>query len=250
MSSIVNNPMALGGDGTLYLSGGGTSATYITPDGIAHTTEAMPDSLGLSGLATAPDGTVYGAAVYVSASPPSFRTPEIVRFANDGSVTKVMSIPGGSYVGAFAMTSNTTAIMTTSYNGGTLSRVDLTTQTVTPTPISLSTQFDQSAVAAGPDGSVYLAPAPSGTVTVGSSTYANQVLRIDADNSVTPIAGTGIADPGNQRQTGLGATLNLSPMGLAATPNNGLLISSGHVVYRLAAPSTAPFVTTTTAPAT
>lgn len=84
-------------------------------------------------------------------------------------------------------------------------------------------------------------------------TYTNQVVRLDPDGTVTPIAGTGNPDPATGRQYGDGLDLDLSPAGLAVTPNNGLLISSGHVVYRLdkpaqAGPTTTVPATTSTAP--
>lgn len=68
---------------------------------------------------------------------------------------------------------------------------------------------------------------------VYGTTTDGQVVQVNADGSTSVIAGNGVADPGSGVQFGQGTDLALSPSGLAVTPNNGLLISSGHVVYRL-----------------
>lgn len=68
----------------------------------------------------------------------------------------------------------------------------------------------------------------------------NQVARIAPDDTVTVIAGTGTADPAAGVQTGAATSLDLTPAGIALTPNGSLLISSGHVVYRLIDPANAP----------
>ena len=83
-----------------------------------------------------------------------------------------------------------------------------------------------------------LAAAPDGTVYVGSAT-SNQIVQVKPDDSAYSLAGTVTADPGTTAQMGNGLELNFTPTGLALTPNNGLLISSGHVVYRLQDPAQA-----------
>ena len=84
-----------------------------------------------------------------------------------------------------------------------------------------------------------IAAAPDGTIYVGL-TSSNFIIRISPDDSPTVIAGTGSADPGTTAQSGDGQHLSLTPTGLALTPNDGLLISSGHVVYRLQDPANVP----------
>ena len=59
------------------------------------------------------------------------------------------------------------------------------------------------------------------------------VVRVESDGTMTTIAGNGSADTGNVAQQGEALALSLTPMGLATTKNDGLLVSSGHVVYRL-----------------
>jgi hypothetical protein len=76
---------------------------------------------------------------------------------------------------------------------------------------------------------------PDGTAYVGLD--SNQLLRTAPDGTQTEIIGTGTLDPGTTAQTGLGTTLNLTPLSLAVTAAGNLLIGSGHVVYGLLEPA-------------
>jgi hypothetical protein len=105
-----------------------------------------------------------------------------------------------------------------------------TTPTVVASPVTNGVLSDLSVDAAG---NLYA------VITDSSLAAGVNVLRIDPDGTVTTIAGNGTADPGTGAQYGNALDLALSPVGVAATENNGLLVSSGHVVYRLDHPSTA-----------
>ena len=104
-----------------------------------------------------------------------------------------------------------------------------------------SGQVQVDIVAAGADGTVYYQE-------------AGQLYRADPDGTITIIANeNAVADPGTTRYYGgaLDQSLTIAGHG-AVTRHNGLVYSSGHVVYRLGAPKIAPgpTTTTTTAPAT
>lgn len=76
------------------------------------------------------------------------------------------------------------------------------------------------------------------TIDGAGSLYAASdlgVLRIDHSDAWV-VAGNGDPDPATGQQLGVGRSLALSPRGLAVTPNRGLLVSSGHVVYRIDQP--------------
>ena len=108
------------------------------------------------------------------------------------------------------------------YPTGAIDRLDAATGVRTSTGISFSGTTPM--LAGAPDGTIY-------------ATTATRVERIDPDNTVTVIAGNGTPDPGTSAQVGPGTSLSLSPAGIALTPHHGLLISSGHVVYRLEDPA-------------
>ena len=93
----------------------------------------------------------------------------------------------------------------------------------------------------GPDGALYASIGPT-TFIQENSGYVlptfypagrHVVVRIDA-GVPTVIAGTGSPDPGTGAQSGYGRELNLDPYGITLASDGGLLISSGHVVYKLA----------------
>jgi hypothetical protein len=65
------------------------------------------------------------------------------------------------------------------------------------------------------------------------ATRGNTIVTIGPTGTVTTIAGNGSPDPATGRQQGVATDLALSPRGLAVTPGGGLMLSSGHVVYRL-----------------
>jgi uncharacterized protein YjbI with pentapeptide repeats len=89
-------------------------------------------------------------------------------------------------------------------------------------------------VAARPSsGTVFnLATDAHGTLYMATET---EVYRSDG-GSATPVAGNGTKDPMTGAQAGMGRNLSLSPLGIAGTVNDGLLVSSGHVVYRIDRP--------------
>ncbi len=105
----------------------------------------------------------------------------------------------------------------------TIYRVNAATGAATPIPgVTLSAIC--SPMAAAPDGTIY------------AVNNNHQVIRIDTNNNVILLAGDGNPDPGHV-QAAKGTNLSLTPLGLALTPNDGLLISSGHEVYRLGKPA-------------
>ncbi|HET8931536.1 MAG TPA: hypothetical protein VFN21_12825 [Acidimicrobiales bacterium] len=93
--------------------------------------------------------------------------------------------------------------------------------------------------AAGADGSVY-----------GVTYYdlsadgfeGNHVFRVHPDGSVDFIAGSGDPDTGTKRQMGTGGDLDLTAKVVAMTRQGNLLIASGHTVYNLVDPATAPAI--------
>lgn len=230
-------PMTLGADGSLYfaeltVAGWQTlppdivfpeyrsQVRRITPDG---TITAVGDGIAnsgtslITGLTTTPSGTILVTTVDAGAG-----TTQIGQIAPDGTQSTVTTTSGVVYAIA-AISDTRVATLTTS----SAERVDLTT--------GIATSTGQSATLLGQS----LAAAPDGTLYVGD-TNTNRVERIPPDNTVAVIAGDGTADPGTGTQTGAGLSLHLTPTGLALTPNDGLLISSGHVIYRLQDPATAP----------
>jgi hypothetical protein len=91
------------------------------------------------------------------------------------------------------------------------------------------------ALAADTAGNVYFAGQES--VVVGTFN-PEAVMRIEGDGvTETAIAGNGQPDPADSAQSGRALDLPLSPEGLALTPLKGLLVTSGHVVYRLEDPA-------------
>ena len=64
-------------------------------------------------------------------------------------------------------------------------------------------------------------------------------MRIAPDGATTVIAGNGVSDPSITAQYGTGTDLQLTVSGISTTPNDGLLLTSGRVVYRLSAPGDA-----------
>lgn len=230
-------PMALGPGGNLYFvelsivgwqavpSAGTSFPEYqsqvrrITPAG---TVTAVGNGIANSatdfivGVTKTPDGTILVAVVHNGGG-----TTEIAQISADGTQATVTTTPGLVYAIA-AISDAQVATLTSS----SVDRVDLTTGIATSTghPSGLL------------DG--VLTAAPNGTIYVGSAA-AETIVRIAPDNIVTTIAGNGTADPGTSAQMGPGLSLQLTPSGLALTPNNGLLVSSGHVVYRLNDPADA-----------
>lgn len=207
--------------GTVTLPGMTPLPTYaskirrITPGGTISTVgtpiASSPADL-ITGVTTTPNGTVLVASVHGSVS-------HIDSIAPNGTQTLVTST-SKLVVGIAAISDTEVAVLTTSD----IARVDLGTGTATSTGVAISQL--QGSIAAAPDGTIY----------VGNNS-ANTITAIAPDNTTRVIGGDGTADPGTGTQSGASLTLHLTPTGLALTPNNGLLISSGHVVYRLADPA-------------
>lgn len=174
----------------------------------------------IGGLTNGPDGTVYFLDNVASA------TPRVRAIDSAGTVTTRVTLANAWLPAALGYVSPSEFVMTFP-NAGTISRVDVATATATPTGArAVDAMF--ATLAAASDGTIY-APAADGV----------HVQRIDPDNTVTLIAGSGLGDPATGVQRGIATGLALTPVGLALTPNNGLLISSGHVVYRLDQPKLA-----------
>ncbi len=234
--SDLSSQLAVGPDGSVYFvqsqvvgsfanPGSGTLPVYtsqirrIAPDGMISTvgTPIIQSVVTFfTAVTVTPSGTILANVMHASST-----SSTIYRINADGTQTAVTTI--AKNIVSIAAISDT-QIAATDFNG--LWRVDLGTGVATST--GYSGGYLQASIAAAPDGTIY----------VGSTT-TNNVIRIDPDNTETTIAGTGTADPGTTAQTGNGLDLDVTPTGLALTPNNGLLISSGHVVYRLASPKTA-----------
>ncbi len=216
--------LAQGADGTLYLADSGTSRVrMITVDGTISTlaTDTNPP-VSLLDVAVSTAGTVYVALGYHGlgkVAPDGTITPVMT----DQLISTVVADPDGGiflvcldFVGNCAGSSNVQHLE----EGSTTP----TFVAALPTPDLI---FELSIDASG---NLYVATS-AGDVSEGN------VLRIDSDGTVTTIAGNGMADPGTGKQMGYALELPLSPMGIAATKNNGLLVSSGHVVYRIDKPA-------------
>jgi hypothetical protein len=197
----------------------------IAPDGTitaVGTGIASNPMQNLTGITTTPNGTILVAWFTYD-----HWSTEIDSIAPDGTQTAVASIPG--LVDAIAAISDTqvaTVSELVNVPAMAVDRVDLTNGATTPIDTYTPSYFGS--LAASPDGTIYVGSADT-----------NRVVRIAPDNTVTTIAGDGTADPGTGAQSGDALSLKLTPTGLALTPNNGLLLTSGHVVYRLQDPSRA-----------
>lgn len=121
---------------------------------------------------------------------------------------------------------------------GTSDRIDVVDGTVSTTAIA---QVGPELIpgAAGADGSVY------GVTYYDLSAVGfegNYVFRMHSDGSVDFIAGSGDPDTGTKRQMGAGGDLDLTAKVVAMTRQGNLLIASGHTVYNLVDPATAPAI--------
>jgi len=227
-------PMTVGPDGSVYFvqisvvgwvdtPGIGSTPEFtsqvrrITPDGTIDTLGTpITDSAieCIAAITTTPSGEVLVATFDASG------TSRIEWVQPDGTRTPLATTD--TYVYTIAAISDT-ELAAASFDQ--VLRIDLATGA--STPVGVSTTGLDASVAAAPDGTIY----------VGSSD-SDVVERVTADGVVT-IAGDGTPDPANSRQYGQGTDLHLTPTGLALTPGNGLLICSGHVVYRLENPAAA-----------
>jgi serine/threonine-protein kinase len=210
---------ALGPNGSLFFLSGGsvpseTSIKILTTDGTIVDSGFF--NSGVTGaISNAPDGTWFS----MGSLPGSLGAIE--NYTNPATPILVYTIPADEPLESFAYLSPGKFAIA-EYPSGAIDRLDTATGVRTPTGVSFSGPIPM--LAGAPDGTIY-------------ATTATKVERIDPDNTVTVIAGNGTADPGTSAQVGTGTSLSLSPAGIALTPNNGLLISSGHVVYRLQDPA-------------
>lgn len=232
----LSSQLAVGPDGSVYFAqsqvvgavampGSGTIPVYtsqirrVTPDGTITTvgTPIVQSAVTFfTAVTVTPSGTILANVLQATNT-----SSTIYRINTDGTQTAVTTI--AKNIISIAAISDT-QIAATDFNA--LWRIDLGTGVATAT--GYSGGYLGTCIAAAPDGTIYV-----------GSTSTNNVVRIDPDNSMTTIAGTGTADSGTTPQSGNGLDIDLTPTGLALTPNDGLLISSGHVVYRLASPQTA-----------
>lgn len=203
--------------GNLYLSDSGNARVRrITPDGEMSTVQmANYDEIDLftnafSNLAVTSAGTLY-----VGTHPNGLWR----RGTNDhfdrvvaGSVVTLAADPTG---GIF-------------YSDADGAVFHLDEGSSTPTPVTvLAAGSAPRSMAADAAGNLYAG-------------VGDHLVRIAADGTVVNVAGNGLPDPASGAQSGDARTLMLSPYGVALTSNNGLLLSSGHVVYRLNHPASAP----------
>ena len=225
--------MALDGSGNLYFPGqGGATLRRVDASTGVITSITLPTDPSndrvLAGLASDTDGSV----VFLAEDANVVDGVHLYRLASGGSYSSVYSFnscsncheaglanigPGTFVTGRYQVSAHTYKLVRISVPHGTSVGASDFTGVSTSSP-SLAQLVGST------DGSFYAADAQG---------YPNQVVRIDPDNKIAVVAGTGAGDPGTSRQTGLATDLSLSPTGLAVTPNSGLLIASGHVVYRL-----------------
>ncbi len=230
----LETPLAVGPDGSVYFvelsvaswesdPQGGTSPEYtsqirrIGTDGVIDTVgdPVVSDPTKFyTAVTVTPGGDVLATIAGASGS-------TIERIAADGTGTTVLTTDAVIY--ALAAISDTEVAAETT---DAVVRLDLTTGALTATQVP--TMGGTMPLAAAPDGTIYAAPAG-----------VNYVVRV-TDAGFGLIAGDSTADPGTSAQMGHALHMKFSPTGLALTPHKGLLISSGHVVYRLADPATAP----------
>ena len=174
------------------------------------------------GVAVSGDGTLYAAAA----------ASGVVRVSPGGATTAVT--PSGTIATAVTADPSGGIYYATVGAGASVWHLDEGSSTPTVVAQIPASVFPGAAVvslSADAAGHVY---ASVGDV---SANVLLRIVRIDPDGALTTIAGNGSADPGTGQQQGNALSLALSPMGVAVTKNNGLLVSSGHVVYRLDHPA-------------
>jgi len=181
----------------------------ITPDGTIST---LVSTDGLNGgffadIAVAADGNLYAAV------PGLGPDTGIYRVDSDGTATRIATF----YPVAIAADPTGGLV---AYGNGRIVHVDLASGAVDPIADAL--------------GLVSIAVDRFGNVYGATDT---QVFRYDEAGPVL-IAGTGAPDSSVEPFYGDAHDATLSPRGIVATPNNGLLVTSGHVVYRIDHPST------------
>lgn len=249
VAGFSGNSLAVGPDGVLYLAVPmATELRIVTTDGNIHSTAPVPDGF-VVGVTVAPDGNVYVGTGSLD------NQSEILRLEADGSWTSVYRSSVAGIVGLVGVSANELAFAELTFESDPIpyQRLDLTTGDVTPTGVELVAPWGQIATAVESGGAIYIGANShqSSSIVTDSGTFTDQVVRLDPNGEVTAIAGTGNPDPSINRQVGYSFGVDLSPAGLVATRHNGLLVSSGHVVYRLDQPTRiAPPSSTTTIPST
>ncbi len=228
--------MAIDGAGNLYFTSDNGQALRK----VDHTTGIIssitvpqpPGGTGyrVSGLATDTDGSIAIQATNLSST-------YLYRLGGDSTFPAFTTtyIFGSGDSGFGLANTGPGRFATWIVNGSTVDvyRVDVTAGTIADT-----------GVAASGMGSSVLAGTSDGTIYLGNpGNAANTIVRIDPDNMVTHLAGSGMADPGTGKQGGTGTQSMITPAGLTLT-RTGLLFSSGHAVYRLNAPAQVGVTTT------
>ncbi len=204
--------LAIGPDGSLYVNQDGTSIRRIQPDGSISTipvpVHAGADGFGnggIVGFVVEDDGTI----VYLDGNGTA-QGGTIRSYATDGTAEDLIDLPATSQWYGLAQTgADTFATGNLGVSDNGIYRVDVTAQTLTLVPGSGLAPGHYGLVAAA-DGTVYALGAD------GSGVY-----RVGLDDTTAQIASitTGVTN------------------GLALTPNNSLLVSTGHVVVARRGPS-------------
>jgi serine/threonine-protein kinase len=211
--------MALGPNGSVLFTNHTPPADELAVKQVAtdgSLREAAFVNPGVSfAISGAPDGTWF------DMGSKSGTVGAIENATNPATPILVYTIPADEPLESFAYLSPGEFAIA-EYPTGAIDRLDAATGVRTPTGVSFSGTVPM--LAGAPDGTIY-------------ATTSTRVERIDPDNTVTVIAGNGTPDPGTSAQVGPGTSLSLSPAGIALTPHHELLISSGHVVYRLEDPA-------------
>ncbi len=245
--------------GNVYFTTGSGSGPDITIRRIDAATGmittlpiTVPDGVLLQGAAVDPDGSVV--YEFYETDDGGQGRYEIHRYDKSTGDTLVAITDGDSASAGFVRVGPDHYVLFGSDSSG-ATRVDIYQGHVTKTPLPSSPELIL--CAAAPSGALYgiTFESPNGI-------DGNHVFRLDPDNTLHVIAGTGSPDPGTGRQQGRALALNLSAQGVAVTHNGNLLVASAHAVYDLAdpadvpaastvptgSPSTTPAPTTTTEP--
>jgi hypothetical protein len=236
----VNSGLALGADGALWFADFG-SVRRIAPDGTISTVTTVPGFA--AGPTATPDGDVYvGYSQLDGLGKPQFI---IERVTADGTTTPVAT-GTEKVVSLAAIDDDHLAVMDYTEQppplgmgtGFRLEQVDVTTGAFSALPNTGVFAMD-AGLAASPDGTVYVEGGVWNSGTTVTITADGEVVR-GAGDSPTVIGGNGSPDPATSAQSGQATQLPLTPAGMALDANGDLLVSSGHVVYRLEQPEKAP----------
>ena len=208
--------------------------TTIADDGASTcgviTSTLLPTYFVPADLGVAPDGSVYVACRF-----------QVDRIAPDGTNDVVyqgrvlgLAIDASGTVYVSTWTAGQHAIVGTLNGDGTLTTlVDVTAATGDPYLLITHLAIDGA-------GNLYGASGPADEL-VGSSYNTTRLVPLPTRNAVyrlgagtvTTIAGDGQPDPADAAQTGHGYQLSISPTGITVDDGGDLLVTSGHVVYRI-----------------